>query len=370
MLMIGELDSDENQPGTANSTVPWATATTALLEFAHNEKQYVALRLGAVIGLKRHTLLGVAPSVQPQLAEALLGVLGTPLGDENNQGQIWLRLAAADVLHEALKRQPPLPVDQAKFAAALAARIDEEQMPNWARAKLAGELGKLQGRNVPAGQIPATARSLAGLMLAICQASSFAADAEADAQKDKPEDGAKKGSDKKAGEKKADKKGTEGKGEGKKDDKKDEKPEAAANAAAAQPPSPAVQKINAEEMIWQLSQIRLALYGKDAPVGKEKGADPALGLRAAAAEDSSKTMIDKVVGHIDELVPLLVGVPEAKDVFTKLADNLRTTIDDLDDLLAVPASQEQDAPPAAQPVAGRPRPPAGNQPAETSATKN
>src|SRR5215469_4804207 len=153
MLMIGELDSEENVVGTPNSTVPWAAATTALMEIAGNEKQYVALRLGAVIALKRHTSLGVAASLQPQLAETLLKILGTPLGDEGNQGQIWLRLAAAEVLRDDRKqsqeekKQPLLPVDQGKFAAALAAQVEDEQMPNWARARLAGELGKLKGNS-------------------------------------------------------------------------------------------------------------------------------------------------------------------------------------------------------------------------------
>ncbi|HEV3344463.1 MAG TPA: hypothetical protein VG125_29065 [Pirellulales bacterium] len=368
MLMISELDSEEYQPGTSNSTVPWQTATTALLEIAGNEKQYVALRLGAVIGLRRHVSFGIAPSLQPQLVETLLGVLGTPLGDESNQGQIWLRLAAAEVLRED-KKQPPLPVDQGKFAAALAARIDDEQMPTWARAKLAGELGRLNGNSLPAGQVPGAARSLAGLMLAICQVSPFAAEAEADAKKDKQEDAAKKGTEKKPGAKKPDKKGTENKGDGKKDDKKDDKPEAATNAAAAEPPSPTVQKINAEEMIWQLSQIRLALFGKEAPIAKEKGPDAALGLRSAAADDASKTMIDKIVKHIDEIVPLLAEVPNPKDG-TKLADNLRTTNEDLEGMLAAAAPQQEEAAPAAKPLAGRARPPAGNTPAEASTTGN
>jgi hypothetical protein len=347
---------------------------------ARDEKQYVALRIGALVGLKRHTTLGISPSVQPQLAEALLAILATPIAEESNpDGQIWLRLDAADVLHLAMGNKQ-FPVDQAKFAAALVGQIDDERTPNWARAKLAGDLGKLTGRSLPPAQVPVAARSLASLMLSVCQTSPFALDAGAQ----KEDEAAKKGTDKKNADKKGtdkkntDKKNTDKKSGDKAADKKDkgngkqgdsnvDKPDAA-TVVATEPASPAVQKINGEEMMWQLSQIRAALYGKDAPTTKDKGApDAAFGLRAAAAENDGK-MIDKVVGHIDGLVRLLVDVPDGKDVFSKLADNLRTTGGDLEGMLNVPAEEEKEATAAAKPVEGRPRPPAGNAPGDVSAT--
>ncbi|HWB11261.1 MAG TPA: hypothetical protein VG826_18675 [Pirellulales bacterium] len=344
ILMISDLDSEEYQPGASNSMVPWPAATTALLEIARDDKQYVALRLGAVIGLKRHAGLSVAASLQPQLAEGLVGILATPIGDDSNpDGQVWLRLAAADVLDMAIEKK--IPVDAAKFAAALVARIGDEQMPNWARARLAGGLGKLNGRSLPPEQVPLAARSLAGMMLAICQTSPFAVDADAEAQKETKEEAGKKGSDNK---------------KDKPDPKKDDKPEAAANSVAAEPPSPAVQKVNSEEMMWQLSQIRAALYGKEAATSKDKAADPAIGLRAAAGDDATKTMIDKIVAHIDEIVRLLADVPDGKDASSKLADNLRETSEDLEGMLSAPAAREEEAAPAGKPVAATA---VGNKPA-------
>src|SRR5262249_3104598 len=156
-------------------------------------------------------------------------------------------------------------------------------------------------------------------------------DPEAEAQKDKPEEAGKKGTDKK-GDKAAGNKGDKGsadkkeKGDAKKDESKDKAP--AATAVAAEPPSPAVQKLNSEETMWQLAQIRAALYGRDAATAKEKGADPAHGLYAAANDDEAKAMIDKIVGHVDELVRVLADVPDGKDVFSRLAGNLRTASQD------------------------------------------
>jgi hypothetical protein len=365
VLMIGELDAEEYQPGSPNSIVPWPTATTALLEIARDEKQYLALRIGAVIGLKRHAQVGLAAPLQPQLAETLLGISEAPLDESNKDGEAWLRFVAADVLNEAIKRQ--IPVDPAKFATALVALIDNDSMPNWARAKVAGDLGKLPGPSLPAPQVPVAVRSLAGLTLTISQTSPFAVDQKAEAEKLKAQEAAKKAADKKNPDKAASDKGADKRGAEKKGESKDEQPQAAASAVVAEPPSATVQKLNSEEMMWQLSQIRLALYGKDAPTAREKGPDAALGLHVAA-DDPTKAMIDKIVSHIDEIVKSLTVVPDDKpETLDKLADTLRKANDDLEDLLTPPA-EEAEAAEAPAPVAGRARPPAGSAPADISAT--
>jgi hypothetical protein len=368
MLMIGELDEREYNAGTGDKPAPLPAATSALIATVGDAKQWLALRVAAVIGLKRNLKDlkdGFPQALQGQASEALIGVLQTPVDEGRTlEGQVWLCTNAADVLTEMLHKK--VPVDEAKYAAALVERIDDDVIPKWGRAKLAGDLGKLNGKSLPPPQVPVAVRSLAGLTLMISQTSPFAIDQAAEAEKAKQEE-----TDKKAAEKKnADKKGTDKKAADKKsEDKKDDKPELAAKTAVAEPPSAAVQKLNSEEMMSQLSQIRGGLYGKEAPVGKDgKGPDPALGLYSAA-DDATKAMIDKIVGHIDEIVKSLAGVPDdKKETLDKLADTLRKTNDDLEDLLGAPEAEEAEAAQPAQPVAGRARPPAGNVPAGASTT--
>lgn len=373
MLMLGELDEREYNSNTGDTAVPLPAATTEMLDTVADAKQHLFIRLAAVIGLKRHAQLGIAPALQGRVADTLLGVLQKPAAEGKVAiGQVWLRFVVADLLHAMIEKK--IAVDQAKLATALAALIDDEASPTWARAKLAGELGKLNGASVPPAQILPTVKVLAGLMLAISQASPFAVDETAAAMEDNAQKATeKKSTDKKVADKKAtdkkatDKKTTDKKTADRSDPKKSDKAEPASASAATEAPSPTVQKLSSEEMIWQLSQIRLALYGKDAPAGKEKGPDAALGLYSAA-DDVTKKIIGKIVGHIDEIVKSAAGVPDAKDVLNKLADTLRTANQDLEDLLSGPTAEAAEAPSVPKPVAGRARPPQGNAPPNASTT--
>lgn len=362
VLMLGDLDEREASPG-GPAAVPLPAATTALLDIAGDQKQYLGVRIVAVIGLKRHVESGMANTLQARLADTLVEVLQAQIEEDYRfQGEIWLHWRAADVLSDAIKKQ--IPVDLAKYATGTVELIDEDKLPNWARAKLAGDLGLLKGRDLPAPQIPIAVRSVAGLTLAIAQTSPFAVDQNAEAEKAKAEAAAKEADEKKS----ANKKGKDKKADEKKDDSKKEDKPAAVAKAAAEPPSPAVQKLQSEEMMWQLSQIRLALYGKDAPKRNEEGPDAALGL-CSAADDATKAMADKVVIHIDEIVKSLTSMPDDnKETLNKLANTIQKANDDLEDLLAPPAAEEAEAADAPAPVAGRARPPAGNTPADVSAT--
>ena len=370
MLMISELDAEEAQPGVS-AAVPLPAAITAMLEIASDTNQHIAMRLGAVIGLRRPVMLGIAPPLQPTLVDTLLGVLETPPGEGKDRiGQVWLRWEVANLLNYAMTEKK-IVVDQARAATSLATLIADENTPTWLRAKLAGELGKLSGGSLPAAQLQPAVRSLAGLMLAISQASPFAVETAAATADESAKAGAdKKPTDKRATDKKAAEKAksTEKKSDKKSDGKKDDKAEPAANTPPKEEVSPTVQKLSSEEMMWQLSQIRLALYGKEAPVGKEKGPDEGHGLHVGA-DEATKTMIDKIVGHIDEIVKSLAGVAEATSGdLDKLANTLQTANQDLEDLLTGPPAEEAEAPQAPAPVAGRARAPQGNAPADASTT--
>ena len=345
-LMIGELDSQEVQPGVS-APVPLSEATSALIEMASDPKQHLAIRICAVIGLKRHTQFGIASALQPQMAEKMVGILDEPIGEGKDRiGQVWLRMDTADLLQAMVAKQ--IPVDQPKVATALMAIIADDTIPAWARAKLAGDLGKLDGKALQAAKPAPAVRSLAGLMLAASQASPFLPAEGAEEEADVSDDDSKK-DDKK-------------KDDGKKDDEKDEKKKEEKKDEI----SPAAKKVISEELLWELSQIRLALYGKEAAVGKDSDPSTLNGL-FVAADDNTKPTIIKIVKHIDQIVksladPKTLGNEKAME---KLGDMLVTANEDLEDVMSAPAAAEAQA--NAPPGAARPRP-QGNAPAEESKT--
>jgi hypothetical protein len=339
MLALGELDERDQNSNTGEKPIPLPAASSVMLKTAADNKQQLAVRLAAVLGLRRPIQLGFAAPLQGQLADTLLGVLKAPVSEGNDQvGQIWLRLVAADLLQSMIHEK--IAVDQTKLATALAGHIADEKLPTWARAKLAGDLGRLDGRALPAGQLAPTVRSLASFMLAITQASPFAQDEEAEADGDKKDAGVK-GAEKKRSE------------------KNDETTDAPATPEAA---SPTVQKLSSEETIWQLSQIRLALFGKDAPVGKADGPSDEQGLQMAA-DDASKAAMKKMVGRIDELVKLLAGVPNN---LPELAEKLRGANDDLQDILSSAAAGQAQTAKGKKAGTALGAPPKGNAPAGAS----
>lgn len=346
VLMMGELDSQEVQPGVS-AAVPLPEATSALKEMASNPKEYLPLRILAVIGLIRQahppgappTAIGIAAPLQAQVVDSMLAILDEPVAERKQRtGQVWLRFRTAELLQVMASKQ--IPIDQSKLAAAVTTLIADETIPAWERARLAGELGRVDAKSLQATNVAPAVRSLAALMLAASQASPFLP-----AEPAEEEDEEKKADDKKDPKKK-----DEGKDE-KNDEKKDEI-------------SPAAQKVSSEELLWQLSQIRLALYGKEAATAKTSEPSAMSGL-FVAADDTTKAVIAKIVNHIDQIVKSLsdsktFGTPKGME---KLGDMLVTANQDLEDLLTVPAAEETQV--NSPPGAPRPRP-QGGVPAEES----
>ena len=354
-LMLAELDEREYNAGTNQQAVVLPAATSALIELVADTKQPTFVRLPAEVALMRHTQFGMTPALQTKTVEVLLQIMQTPIVEAKDmQGQAWLRLRASDLLLAMMESKPPVAVDQAAMATALADLIDEDALPTWARATFAGDLGHLDGKSLPPAKVGATVRSLAGLMLAILQGSPFVPDETAE---DEPE----KDTDKKD----AAKKDTDKKDADKKDGDKDEKEPPAANEAI----SPTAQRLLSEEMMWQLARIRRALFGREAHTTKEPGPDPVHGLYAGA-NDADKADIKSVVKHIEEVVKSLADVPDKLD---NLADTLRSANQDLEALLSTPVSEEataqadKEGAEAGKTGATRTGPPSGNAPAGASA---
>ncbi|HEX5500890.1 MAG TPA: hypothetical protein VFX03_16755, partial [Thermomicrobiales bacterium] len=116
-----------------------------------------------------------------------------------------------------------------------------------------------------------------------------------------------------------------------------------------------------EEMMWELSQIRLALIGKEAPAGKDASPSKTNGLYMASP-DAVKETIKKIVKHIDEIVKSLAGVP---DEVEKVAETLSASYEDLEEVVSNPAAEQPPEPKPSKPAVGRTRP-QGNAPAGAS----
>ncbi|HVX11253.1 MAG TPA: hypothetical protein VHC22_08750 [Pirellulales bacterium] len=352
-LMLADLDERENNAGASQEAVVMPGATGALVDMVADVKQPAFIRLEALIALMRHVKLGMAQPQQAKAVEALMTTMQTPISEGKDiQGQAWIRLRASSLLLSMIDAK--MPVEQPAFASALGTLIADEKLPSWTRAALAGDLGTLDGKSLPADKAGSTVRSLAALMLTLSQSSPFVPEEPAD--EEAAADDSKKDADKKSTEKKDPKKD----GKGAEAEKSEEEA-----VAASEEISPAAQRLLSEQMMWQLAKIRRALYGKDAAGGKDGGLDSLHGLHVVA-NDTEKANITKIVKHIDSVVKSLAEVPEG---LQKLADTLRSANEDLEDLVGAPAAEQATA---QAPKGGSPRsgPPAGNAPAEASAVKN
>ncbi|HEX7377173.1 MAG TPA: hypothetical protein VF278_08675 [Pirellulales bacterium] len=336
VLMLGDLDQREHDAGAGQLAVPLPGATSILVELLADEKQPIAIRYVSMVALMRHIQPAMTAVLQGQIVEATLKIMTSPLPEGKQlAGQIWLRFRASDVLLTMIKHK--LPIDQAALAGGLAALLADEKPPLWARAVYAGDLGKLDGKALPAEKLAGAVQGLDTLALAILQSSPFmteeevAEEAEEAARpsrgtggRDRERASGNRGSGNRESGNREAAGGTAEAGADKKEEKKEEI-------------SPAAQKLLSEEMMWQLARIRGALCGKEAPAPRNDAPDATLGLYSAAS-DTDKAAIKKIVSQIDKCVKALATVPDGMD---KLADVLRTANQELEDLFAAPAADQQ-----------------------------
>lgn len=353
VLMLGDLDQREHDAGAGQQAVPLPGATLALVELLADEKQPIAIRYVSMVALMRHIQPTMTAVLQGQIVAATLKTMTSPLPEGKQlAGQIWLRFRASDVLLTMLKHK--LPIDQAALAGGLAALLADEKPPLWARAVYAGDLGKLDGKALPAEKLTGAVQALDTLALAILQSSPFMTEKAAEEAEEEPARPSR-GTGGRDRERAAGNRGSGNRGSGNREagnreagnresgnregaggtaeagaDKKEEKKEEI---------SPAAQKLLSEEMMWQLARIRGALYGKEAPAPRNDAPDATLGLYSAAS-DSDKAAIKKIVSQIDKCVKALATVPDPEGM-DKLADVLRTANQELEDLFAAPAADQQ-----------------------------
>ncbi len=142
VLMLGDLDQ---QLGTPTAPpVPHAKATLELLELVEQEEFNKipvpeSVKLGALLGLERHTRYGINPQLSERLTKAMLGVI-TSKAPEDVEPEVhdWVRSAAAQVLANQHAKGPTKEVQ-----AALSGLIADAKTGLDDRCKVAEALKKI-----------------------------------------------------------------------------------------------------------------------------------------------------------------------------------------------------------------------------------
>lgn len=120
VLMLGDLDQ---QLATATAAaVPLGKATQELLELVEQEQFNKipvpeSVKLGALIGLERHSRLGIDPSLKERTTTAMLKVVASPTpADVESDVHDWVRRTAAQVLANQSAQGPTKEVQAALTA--------------------------------------------------------------------------------------------------------------------------------------------------------------------------------------------------------------------------------------------------------------
>jgi hypothetical protein len=142
VLMLGDLDQQLASGG--NPPVPLAKATAELLELIE-QSQFnkipvpESVKLGALVGLERHTRYGIDPALKDRLTKAMLTVMASPTPEDVDKDvHDWVRSSAALVLANQFKEGPTKEIQ-----AALTTLIADKKMELDDRCVTAGALAKI-----------------------------------------------------------------------------------------------------------------------------------------------------------------------------------------------------------------------------------
>jgi hypothetical protein len=144
VLMLGDLDQQAGNP-----PVPHAKSTAELLELIEQEQfNKIAVpesvKLGALVGLERHTKYGIDPALKDRLTKTMMKVMASPTPEDVDKDvHDWVRGSAALVLANQYKDGPTKEVQ-----AALTGLIADMKMELDDRCVVAGSLGRI---TYPAG---------------------------------------------------------------------------------------------------------------------------------------------------------------------------------------------------------------------------
>ena len=116
MIFIGEL----NQSLVGKPVVPLPEALPVMVKAASNTQLPTAVRVAALLGIKRHADSTLPEEIKKPVANAMLALVKTkePAGGESQEGQDWLRRRAADIAATLGLNTPEVKEIQALNAAA------------------------------------------------------------------------------------------------------------------------------------------------------------------------------------------------------------------------------------------------------------
>ncbi|MHB8901771.1 MAG: hypothetical protein ACYC6Y_23700 [Thermoguttaceae bacterium] len=165
ILMIGELNEIEAGPG-AKPPKPLAKALPILLNRATDAQQIDAVRVGALIGIRRHCrLLDPAAPVPNEVVQALVSLLRAKESERvrSKEGHAWMRQLAVQTFAD-LRGRPNTPA----VAKELVGIIAETDSPEFLRFTAAEALGNLDYGNVAGLDINSMLQALGLLSIEVC----------------------------------------------------------------------------------------------------------------------------------------------------------------------------------------------------------
>ncbi|MCE9606109.1 MAG: hypothetical protein K8U03_14530 [Planctomycetia bacterium] len=189
MLLLGQLDRIEPDGVTQRAAAPLDAAEPILIGASQSTQLPEVLRVGAFIGLARHTELQLGGANRPAIAaEALKYLTATalPAGISQN-GLHWLRKLSMQIVMGLSTKGSD--VNRPEFVKALQAILADEKQPLFLRRDAALAIGHMDPNTIAAGAKPEdVVKALTNLTLAITKAGSPRENPEAIADLTKPED--------------------------------------------------------------------------------------------------------------------------------------------------------------------------------------
>jgi hypothetical protein len=167
MLMIGDLNSVDGMLSTQD--IPWNDAMPVLLEALGDAKQILPVKVAALVGIIRHVTAAQSNTqIQlfnpSQISSTLLKVLSGPdASDPSDDGQVWLRRRAIDILGLMGNLGPNNQVPKLLLGYA-----GDSKLPLRLRLSAADALGKLKYAGASGLNPVEIAKSLAQLMIDVC----------------------------------------------------------------------------------------------------------------------------------------------------------------------------------------------------------
>ena len=165
IMMIGELNQEEPGPGAAQAK-PLPAALPVLLDRATDPLQIDAVRLGALLGLRRHCRLMPSNAQVPGgISRVMADLLQAKESERvrSPEGQAWLRLVAVQTFAD-LKGKPNTPA----VAKEMLKVIAETDSPDFLRYAAASALGSLDYRNAAGLEMNVLLEALGLLAIEVC----------------------------------------------------------------------------------------------------------------------------------------------------------------------------------------------------------